>query len=424
MWLLDTATLELHEFFGDNVPPYAILSHTWSDAEVLFHEVKDNPIDDKVKRKQGFEKMSRFCALAREQGHSFAWVDSCCIDKRSSAELSEAINSMYTWYKQAQICVIYLADVPSFHGLNEDLKNPALHTAFEESRWFTRGWTLQELIAPRHRVYVSQDWTLMQENENVLYMISKVTKINIKMLQDSTNLDEFCIAERMSWASKRETTRHEDVAYSLMGLFGVNMPILYGEGLQNAFMRLQEEIMKASFDQTIFAWRGPYESSGLLAHKPADFENTPILGLWRPKMLAPSTMTNIGLHIRPVIARSPPSSHPDSNKILAALQCDIGTPAGYQCLAIWLEHIKDAYCWVNGERCSAYRRVRCDKWMIIPILTGCQYEQLLVLEDRHYHMVQKSMEEDEARQGLSRKDDRGQDDGSFLGYLRRNFGWI
>ncbi|KAH7085897.1 heterokaryon incompatibility protein-domain-containing protein, partial [Paraphoma chrysanthemicola] len=277
MWLLRTSDLQLKEFFGAEIPPYAILSHTWTDDEVTFQEIYESSalgVESRQKR-LGHHKVSRFCELAKEEGHEWAWIDSSCIDKRSSAELSEAISSMYTWYKNAQACMVYLADVPGLDGIEENVD--LWLQAFKASKWFKRGWTLQELIASTRRTSFATDWTRIASSDGMIdasktqwvlaryfgdkidetpfiTIISDITRINLKLLLDSSTLEDFCIAERMSWASLRNTTRPEDGAYSLMGLFGVNMPIPYGEGLFNAFERLQDEIMKNSFDQTIFAW--------------------------------------------------------------------------------------------------------------------------------------------------------------------------
>lgn len=259
MWLLNTTSLRLHEFVGDNLPPYAILSHTWSSDEFLYHEVPDWPDSLSIKAKPGFVKVARFCERANREGFSYSWVDSCCIDKSSSAQLSEAINSMYEWYKDAEVCMVYLEDVPGLTEPGMSVDSEEWLTAFENGRWFTRGWTLQELIAPKKRVYFARDWSVIdpgdfnQPGQKLVDIISGVTRISPLVLQDSTKLSSFCVAERMSWASLRTTTRPEDRAYSLMGLFSVNMPILYGEGFSKAFSRLQDEIMKTSFDQTIFA---------------------------------------------------------------------------------------------------------------------------------------------------------------------------
>ena len=193
------------------------------------------------------------------------------IDKSSSAELSESINSMYNWYRRAGVCYVYLADVPG------DATGGQENPAFPQSRWFTRGWTLQELIAPANVLFFAKDWSLLGTKIELRPILMKITGIHEEALKTS-DMEKFSIAQRMSWASKRVTTRPEDISYCLMGIFNVNMPLLYGEGGEKAFVRLQEELLKSSDDQSLFAWgtvdpKLSYEEStgGLLAKSPASF---------------------------------------------------------------------------------------------------------------------------------------------------------
>ncbi|EJF59310.1 hypothetical protein DICSQDRAFT_89378 [Dichomitus squalens LYAD-421 SS1] len=196
-------------------------------------------------------KVRRSCLTARLDGFTLLWLDSCCIDKASSAELSEAINSMYEWYELSTICYSYLADVP-----DDDIPE-APESYFRKSRLHTRGWTLQELIAPRYNVFLSgPNWRVLGTKLTLAHVLEEITGIDVEVLTHQKPVDAVGIAKRMWWASKRETTRIEDEAYSLMGIFGVNMPTVYGEG-RNAFIRLQEEILKHTpYDQSLFAW-GP-----------------------------------------------------------------------------------------------------------------------------------------------------------------------
>jgi hypothetical protein len=191
----------------------------------------------------------------------------CCIDKTSSAELSEAINSMYHWYRKADVCFAYLEDVPSA-GTEFPLSSMA------NSRWFSRGWTLQELVAPQIIEFYASDWKFLGTKEDSCDRLSSITGIHAEALRNQP-VESFSIAQKMSWASRRTTTRPEDIAYSLLGLFNVSMPVLYGEGAKKAFARLQEEIMKDSDDQSLFAWTQssvePTTLRGLLADSPADF---------------------------------------------------------------------------------------------------------------------------------------------------------
>ncbi len=195
-------------------------------------------------------KILNACRVAREHGYQYIWIDSCCIDKQSSSELSEAINSMYAWYERADVCYAYLADVPP----DENPRKSG--SAFRRSRWFTRGWTLQELLAPNNLVFLSMDWARLGAKDELANLVSYITDISIHALV-RTQFGHFSVAQRLSWAARRETTRVEDRAYSLLGLFDINMPTLYGEG-ERAFQRLQEEILRRIPDPSILAWRKVY----------------------------------------------------------------------------------------------------------------------------------------------------------------------
>ncbi|KAJ1708520.1 hypothetical protein NYO67_9330 [Aspergillus flavus] len=221
--------------------PYAILSHTWGPDEVTLQNIND-PL---VKSWTGYMKIEQCCAIAYSSGYDYVWIDTCCIDKTSSTELSEAINSMFLWYQEAK-------------------------TTFEDSRWFTRGWTLQELIAPRNVIFFDGSWRVLGDKMSLRRRVSQCTRIPESILAGERNLDTFSTAQRMSWAAERQTTRVEDLAYCLMGLFGVNMPLIYGER-EAAFIRLQEEILKISEDHSLFAWKSSDTRNGLLATSPAAF---------------------------------------------------------------------------------------------------------------------------------------------------------
>ena len=270
MWLLSTKELKLEYFSGPEAVPegYASLSHVWIGEEQSFQEVRGLialgvTLDDK----RVSDKIRFACRVARKNGFRWIWIDTCCIDKTSSAELSEAINSMFRWYALASICYAYLHDVPSTYR----------RETFGSSRWFTRGWTLQELIAPRFLLFMSSDWTPLGTKALLADDIQSITGIDAEVLTFSRDVMAVSVARRMSWASRRQTTRPEDEAYCLMGIFGINMATLYGEG-RDAFRRLQEEIMKSSSDQSLFAWGemlGPEVMShlGLMrdAQEPANF---------------------------------------------------------------------------------------------------------------------------------------------------------
>lgn len=326
MRLLHTTNLRLETFFGASTPAYAILSHTWESEEVLFGDIKDASLP-LPSHKAGWQKIVDACARAVEDGYGWIWIDTCCIDKESSAELSEAINSMFKWYRQAHVCYAFLFDV------NDPKKKE--ERRIEESRWFSRGWTLQELIAPRDVQFFDHAWKQLGTRQGYEHDrshldrstqwpfadgLSKATGIPISILTRSERGDcgdlrntsgplgfipgrshwfddgrcrhcfrqdelpsmigRYSVAQRMSWVANRTTTRKEDIAYCMLGIFGVNMPLLYGEG-EHAFVRLQEEIIKISEDQSILAFKYPsaYTSStrgNLLAMIPKYFEGSNI----------------------------------------------------------------------------------------------------------------------------------------------------
>ena len=271
MRLINVKTGRFEEFIGSRVPKYAILSHTWGDREVSFKEMEDRS----GLSKDEYRKIKETCRLASEYQLDYAWIDTCCIDKSSSAELSEAINSMYRWYERSTVCFAFLADLspPASTGLEDDI-GPALR----KCRWFTRGWTLQELIAPATVHFFDQCWTFRGSKETLVRELTAITAISEDVLLYNTPLPSLPVARKMSWAAHRETTRIEDTAYCLLGLFGVNMPLLYGEE-QKAFRRLQEEIIRSIVDRSIFAWELSDPSAttdsplacGLLAWSPLAF---------------------------------------------------------------------------------------------------------------------------------------------------------
>ena len=295
MRLLHTTTIKLSSFNDDDsIPPYAILSHTWGNAEISLHDLL-NYAESKLEESEGYKKISSCCALAAIEGYEYVWIDTCCIDKTSSAELTEAINSMYCWYQGAQKCYVYLADV----CIGDDLEYTMAEKAFGQSRWFTRGWTLQELLAPKNLFFYDQNWRKLGSKSSLMLQISSATGILINHIHD---INDASIAQKMSWASNRQTSRKEDMAYSLMGIFDVNMPLLYGEG-KKAFTRLQHEIVKISNDESIFAWRDvDFVESGLFAQSPKAFAesgNVFQIASNEPDYVyrAPYTVTNRGLAI-------------------------------------------------------------------------------------------------------------------------------
>ena len=267
MWLLSAAAFELKEFQGTEAPPYVILSHMWGPPgeEVSFQDIKDL---DKAQEKNGFEKIQGCCRQARLDRFEWVWIDTCCIDKSSSSELSEAINSMYDLYKNAHICYAYLDDVLSSPTLI--LQAPFNFTI---SRYFTRGWTLQELIAPEAVVFFNILWEPIGTKGSLTSQLKEITGIPEYILSGASPRNH-CVADVMSWAWNRRTTRVEDTAYSLLGLFNINMPLLYGEG-SKAFLRLQEEVLRTTGDYSIFAWTDPSPlMDNIFAKSPRSFTKT------------------------------------------------------------------------------------------------------------------------------------------------------
>lgn len=328
MRLLDVHTKSLEAFIGDKVPKYAILSHTWGEEEVSLQDLERNDCVDML----GYAKVDGCCRLAAGRDLRYVWVDTCSIDKTSSAELSEAMNSMFRWYQQSEICYVYLSDVAP--GEDPYLK----HSAFRRSRWFTRGWTLQELLAPHAVQFFDMTWQdigihydrfgdygdSMHEDRLKIGLLHDITKIDRKALA-SGFISNHTVAEKLSWAAGRSTTRVEDTAYCLLGLVGVNMPLLYGEGTK-AFIRLQEHIMSSSDDHSLLTWglglpSGDYFECGkILASSPEAFKKG--AGLRREirsddENPSHFMMTNRGLNIElPVFVL-----HQASGISLALLSC-------------------------------------------------------------------------------------------------------
>ena len=220
--LFETQSISFEEFYGE-LPQYAILSHTWKDnQEVTFQECNTKA----AQLKSGYEKITKTCQLALKDGLEYVWVDTCCIDKSSSAELTEAINSMFLWYQKAKICYVYLVD---------KFENDRLSSC----RWFTRGWTLQELIAPATMSFYDYWWDCIGTKESLISDLCLISNIDENILLHRFPVSSACIAKRLSWAARRKTTRVEDMAYCLLGICNIHMPMLYGEG-KAAFRRLQE----------------------------------------------------------------------------------------------------------------------------------------------------------------------------------------
>ncbi|KAI5987409.1 hypothetical protein F5J12DRAFT_555154 [Pisolithus orientalis] len=232
---------------------FATLSHRWGSAEPILRDVEGKSIYD-LDGGDGLEKLQRFCALALRRGFLWAWSDTCCIDKDSSAELQEAIGSMFFWYRSSSLTLVHLCDV-----CNTDF--------LANSVWFKRGWTLQELLASRAVLFYTQDWSLYMNRESanhktdpaLLEEVEKATGIEKQHLIDFyPGLDN--ARSRLHWASVRSTTRPEDIAYSLFGIFKIHLPVLYGESVENALGRLLAEIISRSGDISVLDWAGEASS--------------------------------------------------------------------------------------------------------------------------------------------------------------------
>lgn len=408
MRLIHTTRIEFQEFFDAQLPKYAILSHCWAEDEVTYQHFQSGFGRDIGSN--GWRKILRCCEIARAHKLDWAWVDTCCIDKSSTAELSEAINSMYRWYDEADVCYVFLLDYdsaneypPEIHhgtessepgnsspmerlqgdvvsqsiaddcnamdavdnndqneqqpqqdrprepgnggtenaanvqranepeevpvqaievepessssidnivaqpgsrvhvpdaaesGQNED-GSDGLLTKLEDCRWFTRGWTLQELLAPSILLFYDSGGYYFGSKSSLTQQLAKITGIDIKYLQGLEDITTASVSCRMSWASKRRTTRRENIAYCLLGLFDINMPLLYGEGA-GAFQRLQEEIIGKSSDETIFAWtkddNGP---SSLLAESPECFwDGAFFVPYYMQTKAPPCRITSVGI---------------------------------------------------------------------------------------------------------------------------------
>jgi hypothetical protein len=311
MRLINVHTRQLSEFFDLNVPPYSILSHCWGAEEVTYQEISAPVLLSAAAgpaylEKAGYAKINSACLRSIHDGLEWPWVDTCCIDKSSSAELNESINSMYKWYQNAEVCYAFLEET---HELSFNQTWNEVSKEICRDKWFNRGWTLQELIAPAKVEFFDKKWGGIGNKFVCSKHISMLTAIPENVIRSSDQMRLFGVATKMSWAAGRKTTRIEDVAYSLMGIFQVNMPLLSGEG-KKAFIRLQEEISKDSDDHSIFAWdfqdnneKERCHLCGVLADSPLRFAKSADI-YPRSKVTdglraftSPYSMTNIGLQI-------------------------------------------------------------------------------------------------------------------------------
>lgn len=281
---LDTSTGQFvwRETTGQSKAQYAYLSHLWGPDEATYQDVQkiqagsvvtdsSLPCDDSgvVLASPVFSllpaKIRFACQVARESGYRLLWIDACCVDRSNRLEMAESVYLTYELVKRANVCYVYLEDVP-------DEEDPSVkHSRFRTSRWHTRCWTLQELISPKREVFLTRTWRRLGTKEDLAETLAQITGVLPEMLSREVSLlSDVGVATRMSWAAGRQATRVEDKAYSLWGIFGVRMPPAYGEKTA-AFLRLQEEIIKNTADHSIFAW-GP---SCTIAAFPDNVQRTP-----------------------------------------------------------------------------------------------------------------------------------------------------
>ncbi|KAF5343771.1 hypothetical protein D9758_015338 [Tetrapyrgos nigripes] len=240
--LINTCTIKLEEFpSDDSIPPYAILSHCWTEGQEISYEEMVNCRSptwlSSISFKSGYEKIVAACRQARRTGLAYIWIDTCCINKGDHGQQSQDINSMFDYYKNSEVCYVYLSD---YHSPRFDIR-AMYDRAFEISptpRWFSRGWTLQELIAPSSVEFFDAEWKRCGDSWTLSLSLRRITGISEDVLEFGYGNMDVGLVERMSWAIKRETTKEEDRAYCLLGLLDVAMEPHYGEGVESAFERL------------------------------------------------------------------------------------------------------------------------------------------------------------------------------------------
>ena len=327
--------------------PYVIISHVWMKKEVVYEDmVPFNRLEASKYREKpdSAAKIVGACNAVlgyKKRKVENLWLDTVCIDKKDPSELSMSINSMYRWYKDAEVCFAYLDDYPT--------KEVPI---FTQSKWFTRGWTLQELVAPRKVIFFDKDWKEIGDKNSLQTPLTNRTKISGRYLLHPYDVSYASISQRMSWFSGRMTSVSEDTAYCLLGLFGVNMPLLYGEGKERAFRRLQEEIMKYSDDHSLFAWKSEdaqEHGSGLLAGSPDCFQGTGGY-VHKPNRYnnKPFEMTNKGISIDLYLQRY-------QNLYTASIDCLYGD-----------NHYLGMYFECLSSETQQYRRTKTNELCIVP----------------------------------------------------------
>ncbi|KAI4224155.1 MAG: hypothetical protein L6R36_004882 [Xanthoria steineri] len=346
--LLRAESLTLQRFKDDDCPPYVILSHRWAEDpsdEVVyddmanFHELYQSRL---WKKTRSAAKILGACQQVLEEKINYLWVDTVCIKQDNPMKLSTAINSMYRLYSNAEVCLAYLADYPS-----------AEVQTLCQSDWFNRGWTLQELVAPEVVKFFDKDWRSMGERRQLSEELTHRTRIAKAFLVANLGVGNASISERMSWIAGRKTSVPEDTAYCLLGIFSVNMPLLYGEGKERAFLRLQEEIMRYSDDHSLFVWKTEERysySTGLLASSPDCFRST---GNYSPYYddpdddSRPYQMTNKGIAIdlHVLDGSSYDACYPQMFSGIGILNCSSDVYNNEERVGVYLRKVKGShYC--------------------------------------------------------------------------------
>lgn len=268
MRVINTASFEMKSDMGDaklREEGYAVLSHRWVGPETTFHQYEKHVAELKsgsTALSPQLERIHGACICARNKGIEWLWIDSCCINKLSAVEETESINSMYRWYRHSVLCITYLYDVELDDTLEPTDPRIFNNSGGKPAEWFSRGWTLQELLASGKMEFYDKNWKSMGTKRDMKASLSKLTGIDENYLTGAEDFRNACVATKMSWMAKRTTTREEDIAYSMVGLFGVTISPVYGEG-PRAFMRLQEvTLSSSSMDESLFAWKMPALNAG------------------------------------------------------------------------------------------------------------------------------------------------------------------
>ncbi|KAI0145226.1 hypothetical protein GGR57DRAFT_307176 [Xylariaceae sp. FL1272] len=279
MRLINTSTFHIctdsHSLFVDR--GYAILSHRWTGAEIEYQDFPRHIAELRSNRDSTLpllpielNKIRDACRIARRKNIQWMWIDTCCIDKSNAVEYNESINSMFRWYACARICITYLSDVKlDTNNQGVDVFRSSEHKNYPApSVWFSRGWTLQELLAPVAMEFYDTNWELLGTRKNLAPALEEITRIKRDYFTGISDFQKASIAAKMSWMAGRVTAKPEDIAYSMLGLLGINMVPSYGEGAERAFLRLQYALLSASTDETLFAWKMPAEGPGKPAQRP------------------------------------------------------------------------------------------------------------------------------------------------------------